>query len=142
MTERVVDLVGKLLAQAEGTDNDHEAAAFVERAQQLATEHAVDLEGVTAVTFYIASRANDGSGPRILPAELTLTSGTARDGDWTGSVTIPQGTPPDVYVSQALITDTRHYRSYSGASSPFAGTSGQLPLPGDPTVTVVDASIP
>lgn len=42
--ERVVDLVGKLLAQAEGTDNEHEAAAYVERAQQLATEHAVDLE--------------------------------------------------------------------------------------------------
>ncbi len=39
-----MDRVGKLLAQAEGTDNEHEAAAFVERAQQLATEHAVDLE--------------------------------------------------------------------------------------------------
>lgn len=44
MTDRLVDRVGKLLAQAEGTDNEHEAAAFVERAQQLATEHAVDLE--------------------------------------------------------------------------------------------------
>ena len=40
----MVDRIGKLLAQAEGTDNEHEAAAFVERAQQLATEHAVDLE--------------------------------------------------------------------------------------------------
>ena len=44
MTDRLVDRIGKLLAQAEGTDNEHEAAAFVERAQQLATEHAVDLE--------------------------------------------------------------------------------------------------
>ena len=44
MNDRLVDRVGKLLAQAEGTDNEHEAAAFVERAQQLATEHAVDLE--------------------------------------------------------------------------------------------------
>jgi hypothetical protein len=44
LTDRLVDRVGKLLAQAEGTDNEHEAAAFVERAQQLATEHAVDLE--------------------------------------------------------------------------------------------------
>jgi len=42
--DRVVDRVGKLLAQAEGTDNEHEAAAFVERAQQLATSYAVDLE--------------------------------------------------------------------------------------------------
>jgi hypothetical protein len=44
MSDRLVDRVGKLLAQAEGTDNEHEAAAFVERAQQLATEHAIDLE--------------------------------------------------------------------------------------------------
>jgi hypothetical protein len=44
VSDRLVDRVGKLLAQAEGTDNEHEAAAFVERAQQLATEHAVDLE--------------------------------------------------------------------------------------------------
>ncbi|HWH29762.1 MAG TPA: DUF2786 domain-containing protein [Mycobacteriales bacterium] len=42
--DRLVDKVGKLLAQAEGTDNEHEAAAFVERAQALATAHAVDLE--------------------------------------------------------------------------------------------------
>jgi hypothetical protein len=43
-SDRLVDRVGKLLAQAEGTDNEHEAAAFVERAQQLATAYAVDLE--------------------------------------------------------------------------------------------------
>jgi hypothetical protein len=42
--DRLVDRIGKLLAQAEGTDNEHEAAAFVERAQQLATAYAVDLE--------------------------------------------------------------------------------------------------
>lgn len=46
--DRLVDKVGKLLAQAEGTDNEHEAAAFVERAQRLATEHAVDLERARA----------------------------------------------------------------------------------------------
>ncbi len=46
--DRVVDRIGKLLAQAEGTDNEHEAAAFVERAQQLATAHAVDLERARA----------------------------------------------------------------------------------------------
>ncbi len=48
MPDRIVDRVGKLLAQAEGTDNEHEAAAFVERAQQLATAHAVDLERARA----------------------------------------------------------------------------------------------
>ena len=44
MTERVLDKIGKLLAQAEGTDNEHEADAFVTRAQELATAYAVDLE--------------------------------------------------------------------------------------------------
>ncbi len=44
MTERVLDKIGKLLAQAEGTDNEHEADAFVTRAQELATTYAVDLE--------------------------------------------------------------------------------------------------
>ena len=42
--ERVLDKIGKLLAQAEGTDNEHEADAFVTRAQELATTYAVDLE--------------------------------------------------------------------------------------------------
>jgi hypothetical protein len=44
MSERVLDKIGKLLAQAEGTDNEHEADAFVTRAQELATTYAVDLE--------------------------------------------------------------------------------------------------
>ncbi len=39
-----MDKIGKLLAQAEGTDNEHEADAFVTRAQELATTYAVDLE--------------------------------------------------------------------------------------------------
>ena len=42
--ERLLDKIGKLLAQAEGTDNEHEAEAFVTRAQELATAYAVDLE--------------------------------------------------------------------------------------------------
>jgi hypothetical protein len=44
VSERVLDKIGKLLAQAEGTDNEHEADAFVTRAQELATTYAVDLE--------------------------------------------------------------------------------------------------
>lgn len=44
MSERLLDKIGKLLAQAEGTDNEHEAEAFVTRAQELATTYAVDLE--------------------------------------------------------------------------------------------------
>ena len=46
--ERLLDRIGKLLAQAEGTDNEHEADAFVTRAQELATSYAVDLESARA----------------------------------------------------------------------------------------------
>ena len=42
--ERLLDKIGKLLAQAEGTTNEHEAEAFVTRAQELATAYALDLE--------------------------------------------------------------------------------------------------
>ncbi len=42
--DRIIDKIGKLLAQAEGTTNEHEADAFVSRAQELATAYAVDLE--------------------------------------------------------------------------------------------------
>ena len=58
MTERVLDKIGKLLAQAEGTDNEHEADAFVTRAQELATAYAVDLE--TARSRQAARRLTAG----------------------------------------------------------------------------------
>ena len=61
--DRLVDKVGKLLAQAEGTDNEHEAAAFVERAQQLATAHAVDLE--LARARQAARHARGGQEPLV-----------------------------------------------------------------------------
>jgi hypothetical protein len=57
--DRLVDRVGKLLAQAEGTDNEHEAAAFVERAQQLATAYAVDLERARARQAARRSRGSE-----------------------------------------------------------------------------------
>jgi hypothetical protein len=61
--DRLVDKVGKLLAQAEGTDNEHEAAAFVERAQQLATAYAVDLERARA--RQAARHARGGQEPLV-----------------------------------------------------------------------------
>lgn len=41
---KMLDKIAKLLAQAEGTNNADEAAAFTEMAQKLATMYAVDLE--------------------------------------------------------------------------------------------------
>jgi hypothetical protein len=67
--DRLVDRVGKLLAQAEGTDNEHEAAAFVERAQQLATEHAVDLELARARQ---RDRQHRGGGEPLIQERLQV----------------------------------------------------------------------
>jgi hypothetical protein len=67
--DRLVDRVGKLLAQAEGTDNEHEAAAFVERAQQLATEHAVDLELARARQ---RDRQHRGGGEPLVQERLAV----------------------------------------------------------------------
>jgi hypothetical protein len=69
MSDRLVDRVGKLLAQAEGTDNEHEAAAFVERAQQLATEHAVDLELARARQ---RDRQHRGGGEPLVQERLAV----------------------------------------------------------------------
>jgi hypothetical protein len=69
VTDRLVDRVGKLLAQAEGTDNEHEAAAFVERAQQLATEHAVDLEMARARQ---RARQHRGGGEPLVQERLAV----------------------------------------------------------------------
>ena len=69
MTDRFIDRVGKLLAQAEGTDNEHEAAAFVERAQQLATEHAIDLELARARQ---RDRQHRGGGEPLVQERLAV----------------------------------------------------------------------
>lgn len=42
--EKWLTKIGNLLRQAEGTDNPHEADAFTEAAQRLATANAIDLE--------------------------------------------------------------------------------------------------
>ncbi|MFF0496425.1 DUF2786 domain-containing protein [Nocardia aobensis] len=42
-TDRLLTRIGALMRQAEGTDNPHEAEAFLSRPQQLATQHSIDL---------------------------------------------------------------------------------------------------
>lgn len=68
-SDRMVDRIGKLLGQAEGTDNEHEAAAFVERAQQLATDHAVDLERARRKQ---ADRQRQGAQPALVQERLEV----------------------------------------------------------------------
>jgi len=51
---------------------------------------------------------------------------------------LPQGTPPGRYALQIWVRDATHWRSYVSASSPYAGTAGQVTIGGDPLITVVD----
>lgn len=99
--------------------------------------HAVDAPGggVTAAGVAFTSTTNPDSDllPRV---ELQLTKGTDTDGTWTGTLTIPQGSPPDTYALQAWVQDTSHFRSYVSSGSPYAGDSDQSPLPGDAQLVV------
>ena len=58
MNEKLLTRIGNLLRQAEGTDNEHEAATFTEAAQRLATSNSIDLELARA-------RAADRDKPRV-----------------------------------------------------------------------------
>ena len=58
MNEKLLTRIGNLLRQAEGTDNEHEAASFTEAAQRLATSNSIDLELARA-------RASDRDKPRV-----------------------------------------------------------------------------
>ena len=50
MSNDHLDLIAKMLRKAERTDNEHEAAAFMQRAQTLATRHSIDLAVARAHT--------------------------------------------------------------------------------------------
>ncbi len=67
-SDRHLDLIAKLLKQAEGTPYEHEADAFMARAQQLATRHSIDLAMARAHT----ARAEQ----RDRPIERTVRIGT------------------------------------------------------------------
>lgn len=57
MDDKLLTRIGNLLRQAEGTDNEHEAATFTQAAQRLATTNSIDLELARA-------RAADRDKPR------------------------------------------------------------------------------
>ena len=111
-------------------------------AQVAVRVHAVDVEGVTGVGYYVSTRPTGRVRP-VLPLRRPdphLGHGTGRLLDRHPD--LPAGHAASMYYSQAYVRDTRHFRSYAGNGSAYAGTSGQLPLAGDTTVTVVDSSTP
>jgi hypothetical protein len=96
VSDRLVDRVGKLLAQAEGTDNEHEAAAFVERAQQLATEHAVDLELARARQ---RDRQHRGGGEPLVQERLAVGERGRRGNRHRVQLYVVVAAPNDVLVN-------------------------------------------
>jgi hypothetical protein len=88
---------------------------------------------VTGVSGYVTPKDGAGNGqPTIGPVDAVLVQGTAEDGIWRLTFTLPQGTPPDYYpVAQVMISDKTHWRSYTTPFSPYAGQSDQIPLSSD-----------
>lgn len=67
MTDRALGRIAALLRQAEGTDNEHEAATFMAAAQRLATLESVDLA--------IARAHTEKRERRATPEQRTITIG-------------------------------------------------------------------
>lgn len=66
----ILDKLAKVLAKAENTDNEHEAAAFLAQAQRMATTHSIDLA--------IARRHVTKSQQREVPIQKRIDVGEAR----------------------------------------------------------------
>ncbi|NLG56422.1 MAG: DUF2786 domain-containing protein [Rhodococcus sp.] len=62
-SEKMLTRIGGLLRQAEGTDNEHESAAFMAAAQRLATAASIDLA---------VARAHTGSKERTTPVQRLI----------------------------------------------------------------------
>lgn len=100
------------------------------------TVHAVDGDGGISDVGLALNPVNDPDNDLFAPVDLTLTSGDDSDGTWTGTLTLPQGSPPETYTFQVWVQDVSHFRSYVSASSPYAGDADQQLLAGDPKLVV------
>ena len=67
--DKMLARIAALLRQAEGTDNAHEAEAFMSAAQRLATATSIDLA--------VARSHADKRTPAQTPVQRTITIGTA-----------------------------------------------------------------
>ncbi|MBA4026441.1 MAG: DUF2786 domain-containing protein [Gordonia sp.] len=66
--DKLLTRISGLLRQAEGTDNEHEAQAFMQAAQRLATAASIDLA---------VARAHAGGNRRVTPEQRNIAIGTA-----------------------------------------------------------------
>ncbi|WP_372464162.1 DUF2786 domain-containing protein [Nocardia africana] len=75
-SDKLLTRIGALMRQAEGTDNPHEAEAFLSRAQQLATQHSIDL-AVARAAAADRGRARPMPGMRRIEIGAKGTKGLA-----------------------------------------------------------------
>jgi hypothetical protein len=70
--------------------------------------------------------------------DLRRTSGSATNGTWTGTLTLPQGSPPGTYYLEAYVQDVSHWTTWMSPESPQANPAmPSEPVPGADRVTVV-----
>lgn len=123
-------LTAATLSATKVTTLTHSAAVAV-------TAHVTDVEGVSAVSAYLAGEQSaDWSQVTTPPLDLTRTSGTARDGSWTGRITLPQGTPPGTYYLVLTTQDANHWTDWMATDTSLGAVDIQ-PISGDDRVTVV-----
>lgn len=116
--EKLLSKIAALLRQAEGTDNEHEAATFLQAAQRLATAASIDLAVARAHDRDSASRTQPLSrqitigppGKRGLKTYVALFVAIARANDVTVDVAhnstfvITYGFESDIDTCEALYT--------------------------------------
>ena len=103
--------------------------------------HATDVagEGVSYAGAYVEPAEPDQLTPQGSDGELY--QGTETNGWWRVAITFPQGLPPGRYlVSQLIVEDRTHWRSYTPPNSPYAGQDGQLALPASSVKTADNAA--
>lgn len=78
-----------------------------------------DVEGITGAGLYINGYAGYPDNPtRINPVDIAwvetfqLVSGTARNGVWRATFSVPGGTPNGAYFIQAVLQDSSHFQSW------------------------------
>ncbi|GAA3809379.1 hypothetical protein GCM10022242_10180 [Nocardioides panacisoli] len=104
------------------------------------TVHAADAGvGVDGVSIMTLTPTYDPSNPAPVTAGADLVAGTPQDGTWSGSLVLPQGTPPGTYYLQVGVMDMEwNEQPYVSSGYPFIGS--RSPLEENPTITIVDSS--
>lgn len=117
MSERITERIAALLAKAEGTDNEHEASAYMSKVQELLTSHQIELETVRQAALNLNRPAAvpttrriliGAPGTRGLKTYVQLFLVVARNNNLkvdiahNSSAVIPYGFEADIDLTEAL----------------------------------------